>query len=63
MEQEPFTEKQQVRLNRRDQDLLRKIARAWRCTPSHVMRRALAEFLARNSYLDDEEKKALGITA
>jgi predicted transcriptional regulator len=56
-----LTEKYQIRLSKDDAAVVQKIARAWRCDPAVVIRRALAEFLARNSYLDQEEKKALGV--
>jgi len=39
-----------------------KIAKAWGCAVGDVMRRALRELYARGSYLDADEKKALGIT-
>ena len=56
-----LTEKYQIRLSKDDAAVLHKIAKAWRCGPAIVIRRALAEFFARNSYLDAEDKKALGI--
>jgi hypothetical protein len=40
----------------------KKMAKAWSCAVGDVIRRALREFYARHTYLDAEEKKALGIT-
>jgi hypothetical protein len=56
-----LTENFQVRLSKGDATILYKIANAWRCDPADVIRRVLAEFYARHSYLDEEEKKALGV--
>ena len=57
-----LTEKYQIRLSKEDAALVQKIAKAWRCDPVDVIRRGLAELFARSSYLDQEDKKALGIT-
>jgi len=56
-----LTEKQEVRLTHRDNELLTKFATDNRCSKSDVLRKALAILLANHSYLTDEEKKALGI--
>jgi hypothetical protein len=39
----------------------KKIAKAWGCAVGDVIRRALKELYARHTYLDAEERKALGI--
>ena len=56
-----LTVKHDVRLGERDSALLRKVADARRCTLSQLIREAILVWLARASYLDAEEKKALGI--
>lgn len=63
MTRNALTQRLDIRLTRRDSDLLDEMAKAYRCDRSDVIRRALAEFLARCSYLTQEEKKALGLTA
>ena len=57
-----LTAKHEVRLTTEDSTLFRKIARARRCSLSHLLREAAMEWLARRSFLQDEEKKALGVT-
>ena len=58
-----LTEKFQIRLSKEDSALLKKIAKAWRCDPVDVIRRSLAELFARSSYLDQDDRKALGISS
>ena len=58
-----LTVKHEVRLTRDDTELLRKIAKAKRCSLASLIRESVMECLARRSFLQDEEKKALGITA
>jgi predicted hydrolase (HD superfamily) len=57
------TVKHQVRLAEQDSALLRKVAKDRRCSVSQLFRDAVMEWLGRRSFLQDEEKKALGITA
>jgi len=57
-----LTEKFQIRLSKEDAALLKQISKAWRCDPVDVIRRGLAELFARNSFLNEEDKKALGIS-
>ena len=59
---EKLTETHSVRLTKEDSMRAEKIAKAWGCAVGDVMRRALRELYARGSYLDADEKKALGIT-
>jgi len=61
-EHEKLTETHTVRLIKEDSMRAKKIAKAWGCAVSDVIRRALKELYARHTYLDAEEKKALGIT-
>lgn len=60
-DREKFSENHTVRLTREDSARAKKIAKAWGCNVTDVLRRALRELFARQSYLDAEEKKALGI--
>lgn len=53
--------KHEVRLSKDDTALLQRIAKAKRCSLASLLREAAMEWLARRSYLEDEEKKALGI--
>jgi len=57
-----LTVKHEVWLSEEDSELLQKMARARRCSLSHLFREAAMEWLARRSFLRDEEKKALGVT-
>ena len=59
---EKLSETHSVRLTKKDSMQAKKIAEAWGCAVGDVMRRALKELYARGSFLDAEEKKALGIT-
>ena len=52
--------KHEVFLAERDSSLLRKIAKNRRCTMSHLIREGVMEWLARRSFLEDEERKAVG---
>lgn len=56
-----LTEKFHIRLSKEDAAILNKVAKSWRCDPVHVIRRAIAEFFARNGYLNEDDMKALGI--
>jgi predicted hydrolase (HD superfamily) len=56
-----LTVKHEVFLTEHDSSLLRKIAKGRRCSLSQLLREATMEWLARRSYLEDEEKKALGV--
>lgn len=56
-----LTEQHRVRLTREHSELLKKIAKFRACNPSYIIRLALLEFFARNSYLTAEEKKGIGI--
>jgi len=58
-----LTEKHEVFLTEQDSALLQRIAKGRRCSLSHLIREGVMEWLARRSYLKDEEKKALGLTA
>jgi len=58
-----LTVKHEVRLTEEDSALLRRTAKGRRCTISHLIREGVMEWLARRSFLQDEEKKALGVTA
>jgi len=58
-----LTAKHEVRLTEQDSTFLRRVAKGRRCTLSHLIREGVMEWLARRSFLQDEEKKALGITA
>ena len=57
-----LTVKHEVRLTRDDTALLQRIAKAKRCSLASLIREGVMEWLVRRSYLEDEEKKALGIT-
>jgi predicted hydrolase (HD superfamily) len=57
-----LTVKHEVRLTRDDTELLRRIAKAKRCSLASLIRESVMEWLARRSFLQDEEKKALGVT-
>jgi predicted transcriptional regulator len=58
-----LTVKHQVRLPEQDSALLQKIAKARRSTNSQLIREGIMEWLARRSFLQDEDKKALGVTS
>ena len=58
-----LSEKVQLRLSRTDHATISKIARARGLGLSGLIRLAVREFLARNSYLSQDEKKALGVTS
>jgi hypothetical protein len=58
-----LTVKHEVFLTEQDSSLLRRIAKGRRCSLSQLLREATMEWLARRSFLQDEEKKALGLTA
>jgi hypothetical protein len=57
-----LTEQITVRLSKSDLAILDQIAAAWRCKQADVVRRALCELFAKNSFLTDDEKKALGVS-
>jgi len=57
-----LTVKHEVWLSKQDSELLQKIAKARRSSLSQLFREAAMEWLARRSFLQDEEKKALGVT-
>jgi len=61
-EREKLSENHTVRLTKEDSMRAKKIAKAWGCAVGDVIRRALKELYARHTYLDAEEKKALGVT-
>lgn len=52
-----------VRFTKRIRDLIRKVANARGSDESTFIRQAVHQELARLSFLTDDEKKALGITA
>jgi len=56
-----LTVKHEISLSERDSALLRKAARDRRWSVSQFFREAALEWLARRSFLQDEEKKALGL--
>ncbi len=53
--------KHEVFLTEQDSSLLRRIAKGRRCSLSQLLREAAMEWLARRSFLQEEEKKALGL--
>jgi hypothetical protein len=60
--QEVLIIKREVRLSKRDDDLMAKFATNNGCTKAAVLRKGLKVLLGLHSYLPDDEKKALGLT-
>jgi len=60
-DREPLSEKRAIRFTKSDSQLLDQIAKAWRCSPSDVVRKALAELFAKHNYLPPEQRKVLGV--